>query len=266
MKTFVLHLLTSQALATGVAHEAWEGPHGTIHLLRVRPAHAACVRPAVAPLGRLPLQALAKNGVAAINGGYFDPQTAAPVSWVTLDGRTASDPTRNRRLMDNPTLQPYLKPIAARTEWRALHGPTGWRWQLAPHGSETPAGWTLRHALQAGPRLLPTATLALEAFVRPGRDPINSQGRSARSGLGITGAGDLLLVMCAQGQPLADFRQSLRQLGCMEAMALDGGSSSQLAWRDHGGWHVVGAGRPDGGNRGFLPSLVSAIVVGDGGE
>ena len=263
MNEIMLHLIFAQVLGAGVAHETWNGPNGTLHVIRVQPVRAAAVRPVVAPSGRLALTALAKGGVAAINGGYFDPQTAGAVSYVVQDGRIVSDPTLNRRLMDNPSLRPYLGAIGARTEWRLLSGNAGCRWQLAPHGSDMPVGWTLRHALQAGPRLLPDDTSTLEAFLRPGRDAINAGGSSARSGLGLTKAGELLLVMSPDGQPLADFGRSLRQMGCVEAMALDGGSSSQLAWHDATGWHVVGpAGRKPGAD-GSLVGLVSALVVGD---
>jgi hypothetical protein len=216
----------------------------------------------VASKGRAPLLRLAGQGVAAINGGYFDPQTAGPVSWVLSDGRIVSDPRQNRRLMGNSVLRPYLPLIQRRTEWQVWQGPAGWRWQFAPHGSKPPVGWSLRHALQAGPRLLPQETLRGEAFLRPGRDAINSRGRSARSGLGLTKHGELLLAMSPSGQPLSTFRDTLRRLGCVEAMALDGGSSSQLAWKDAKGWHIVGPGSAKGPTKGQKPDLLSAIVVG----
>lgn len=262
MSALVLHLVIRHSLAQGIQHEEWRSPAGPLHLIRVAPAAARTVRPVVAAKGRAPLLRLAAGGVAGINGGYFDPQTAAPVSWVLADGRTASDPRQNRRLMGNAVLRPYLPLIQKRTEWRALQGPSGWRWMFAPHGSAPPQGWSLQHALQAGPRLLPTETLTGEAFLRPGRDAINARGRSARSGLGLTRQGDLLLVMGEAGQPLATFRDSLRQLGCVEAMALDGGSSSQLVWKDARGWHIVGPGSAKGPMKGQRPDILSAIVVG----
>jgi hypothetical protein len=260
--TWLLKVVAQQSLAQGVIYEQWLGAAGPVHVVRVAAEAARGVRPIVASRGRAPLLRLAAGGVAGINGGYFDPQTAAPVSWVLADGRTVSDPRRNHRLMTNPVLQPFLPSIQRRTEWRVLQGPAGWRWQVAPHGSETPVGWTLRHALQAGPRLLPTAGLTGEAFLRPGRDAINAQGRSARSGLGLTGKGELLLAMSPSGQPLATFRETLRRLGCVEAMALDGGSSSQLVWKDARGWHIVGPGSAKGPTKGQRPDILSAIVVG----
>jgi uncharacterized protein YigE (DUF2233 family) len=120
----------------------------------------------------------------------------------------------------------------------------------------------LLHALQAGPRLLPTDGSVSEAFLRPDRDAINARGYAARSGLGLTAGGELILAMSPSGQPLATFGETLRRLGCIDAMALDGGSSSQLAWKDSKGWHIVGPGYAKGPAKGQRPDILSAIVVG----
>jgi hypothetical protein len=255
---FAMHVILSQALCPGVSYERWTAQAATVHVVRVAAPATGRVRPVVAPQGRSPLRSLAGQGVAAINGGYFDPRTSAPVSWVLADGRTVSDPRRNRSLMTNPALQPYLPVIDRRTEWQALQGSTGWRWQFAAHGAPPPGGWVLQHALQAGPQLLPDEGLVKEAFLRPGQDPLNAHGHAARSGLGLTDGGDLVLAVCPAGQSLTTFRQTLQGLGCMAAMALDGGSSSQLAWRDAKGWHVVGPGGPNGRRA----PILSALVVG----
>jgi uncharacterized protein YigE (DUF2233 family) len=253
-----MHLALSQGLCPGVRYERWRTQAATVHVISVAAPATGRVRPVVAPQGRASLLALAGQGVAAINGGYFDPRTSAPVSWVLADGRTLSDPRQNRSLMTNPALQPYLPVIDKRTEWQSLQGPTGWRWQFASHGAPAPGGWALQHALQAGPQLLPDDGLVKEAFLRPGQDPLNAHGHAARSGLGLTVQGDLVLAMCPGGQSLATFRQTLQGLGCVSAMALDGGSSSQMAWRDGKGWHVVGPGGPNGRRA----AILSALVVG----
>jgi hypothetical protein len=204
--------------------------------------------------------------MAAINGGYFNHSDGQPVSHVSIDGAPANNPRLNRALLDNPVLQPVLPLIFdQRVEWRQTSDWRGTRWGIVPHAA--PADGTLVHALQAGPRLLPTRDLVGEGFVlkdargRVTRDGIGSTSPAARSALGLTKDGDLLLVATAgsskavRGLTIAELADLMRDLGALDAMNLDGGSSTSMAWRKAGGWKTfVGSGNG--------PALVhSALLV-----
>jgi hypothetical protein len=164
-----------------------------------------------------------------------------------------------------------LKPVLPiifqhRTEWRALKGPFGCRWMLAPHDAPVPFGASLQDALQAGPALLPRMDLTGEAFVLKNargqvvRDGIGALGKASRSALGLTPRGDMLLVAVAgstrrhTGVTMAQLAELMRRLGASEAMALDGGSSTTLSWCEHGRWRTfVGSGEG--------PALVNSALV-----
>ncbi|MEB3284543.1 MAG: phosphodiester glycosidase family protein [Candidatus Sericytochromatia bacterium] len=171
------------------------------------------------------------GAVAAINGGFFNHSDGEPVSYVRQDGRLVDDPKGNRALMTNPELRSALPLILnARAAW--FVGSEGWG--IAPWGTISP---DVQDALQAGPVLLPEPSLEKEAFRlrrRDGtwRDGIQSARRARRSAIGLRADGSMVWVVA--GGPGLDIRQlahAMKQLSCVQAMALDGGSSSTLAWR-----------------------------------
>jgi hypothetical protein len=241
--------------AGAVAHRQLTVAGVEAHVLTVSPG--ADVRPLAHRPGRtVPAWAKGSGAIAAINGGYFNHSDGWPVSHVMADGRALTDPERNRALLANPALKPVLPVIFNhRPEWRVLQGPFGCRWAFAPHDAAVPVGTTVRDALQAGPTLLPTLDLAGEAFVlqdargRITRDGIGAMGRAARSAIGLTPKGELLMVAVAgstrrgTGVTIAQLAGLMRQLGASEAIALDGGSSTTLSWQEGGRWHTfVGSG------------------------
>jgi hypothetical protein len=240
---------------------------GTVaHVLTV--SAGARVEPVAARPGKtVPGWVRQAGAIAAINGGYFNHSDGWPVSHVAADGRTLTNPRENKALTGNPVLKPVLPRIFdKRVEWRSYEGAAGTGWAIAPHAAPVPAGQRLRHALQAGPALLPAMDLAGEAFVlqdargRVTRDGIGASGRAARSALGLTPTGELLLVAVAgspqrgTGVTIAQLAEVMRRLGASAAMGLDGGSSTTLSWTEAGRLKTVtgsGAG----------PALVNSALV-----
>lgn len=218
----------------------------TLHVVEVPPSYR--VTPVLAP-NRRTVSAWARElgAVAALNGGYFNHQDGVSASYVTIAGQTRSDPHQNELLVNNPQLKPYLPQIFDRTEFRVLEGPDGPRWSLAPHFAPVPPGLRIVDALQAGPRLLPTLRLEEEGFVAYGpsdaqghrplrRDGIAAYKRAARSALGLKPDGTLVLAAAlgpkGGGLTLPELCDALAQVGCSEAMNLDGGSSTTLVHRE----------------------------------
>lgn len=184
------------------------------------------------------------QAVAAINGGFFDPQNQKSTSFVIQQGKLVADPRQNERLMNNPELAPYLDKILNRTEFRHYRCGAIARYDIVLHDDPTPNDCTLVDSLGAGPRLLPELTSLQEGFLDIAngeviRDSLSSRFPNARSAIGITREGDVVLVMVAQkpssltpsGMSLTALADFMKTLGVERAMNLDGGSSSAFYYK-----------------------------------
>ncbi|HEY9597509.1 MAG TPA: phosphodiester glycosidase family protein [Cyanophyceae cyanobacterium] len=185
------------------------------------------------------------QAIAAINGGFFDPNNQQSISYIIQQGQLVADPRLNKRLMDNPKLAPYLPKILNRTEFRRYQCGEIFRYDIALHTEAIPAGCQLVDAIGGGPRLLPELTVSQEGFweVVNGlviRDPLSSCQPNARSAIGITHDGNILWVMVAQkqggshssGMSLQELADFMKNQGVEKAMNLDGGSSSSFYYKD----------------------------------
>lgn len=180
--------------------------------------------------------------LAAVNGGFFNLSNGESTSYVVVDGKSMCEPRQNKALTSNPKLAPYLETIFNRSEVRVLsNGKNKYKVRIMKHNDPVPKGWTLTDSLQAGPQLLPTMTEKEEAFVR--KDPdgstfdsIGAYKTAARTALGVTADGHVMLVCVAGGKQdefssgvtLKDLAALLQQLGCTEAINFDGGTSSTM--------------------------------------
>ena len=202
-------------------------------------------KPAIVAAGTAPTSetAVKSTASAATNGGYFNlKESGASTSWVTIDGVTVADPRENRLLCENPKLKPFLQQIFNRTEVRfAADSKGASRILIARHNDPLPQGLRLVHALGAGPRLLPTVDALDEAFYRTASDgtvtdAINSKREAARTVFGTTADGyAMMLCISGHGQDpessgvtLQQLADTLKSLGCTEAINFDGGASSTM--------------------------------------
>ncbi len=178
------------------------------------------------------------QAVAILNAGFFDPANQKTTSYVVIQGELVANPKENERLVNNPNLKSYLGQIFNRTEFRRYLCGQTIRYSIALHSQSPPAGCQLVDAIGAGPRLLPELTLEKEGFVDNAnkRDALGSNQPNARTAVGITRDGSVILVMVAQ-KPLAPANSGIslpaladlmKTLGADQAMNLDRGSSSSL--------------------------------------
>lgn len=201
------------------------------------------IKPGFGAKSTTTLQAAESGGAsAAINGGYFNLSDGMSTSYVVIDGQLVADPLKNKALMDNPKLKPFVSNILNRSELRCLVDSKHEKiWQIARHNDPIPAGFSLLHSLQAGPRLLPELTSKEEAFVRTDSDGkevdgISSEKAAARTAIGLTADGYMMLICAAaakqdpesHGLTLAELAALLKDLGCCEAINFDGGSSTTM--------------------------------------
>ena len=220
-------------------------PHSTVYTLTIPPEGHYVVKPAIAKtVDSLETFAQQHQAIAVINGGFFDPVNQKSTSHVQVNRQQVADPAWNERLTQNPDLSPYLDQIRDRSEWRRYLYGGNQVYEIVAHHAPVPTGCQLVDVLGAGPQLLPTLTAEAEAFLKAEngvviRDPIGLNQRNARSAVGLTADGSLVLVMVAQpsdqpndsGMSIAELIAHLRTLNVTQALNLDGGSSSALYYQ-----------------------------------
>ena len=183
-----------------------------------------------------------EDTVAAVNGGYFNLHGGLSASYVTINGQLVCDPKDNAALVNNAKLKPFLDAVFNRSELRVLvNSKNQTALRIQNHNEPLPAGYILKHAIQAGPRLLPTLTAKEEAFLRTDSsgvqtDAIGVLKTAARTAIGIT-SDDRVVILCiagpkqdefSSGMTLAQLADLLKTLGCVEAMNFDGGTSTTM--------------------------------------
>ncbi|MHC5599867.1 MAG: phosphodiester glycosidase family protein [Nostoc sp.] len=217
-------------------------PQSIAHILLIPANSKFLVTPAISEkVATVEEFAQKHRAVAILNAGFFDPVNQKSTSYVILHGKLVADPKENERLVNNPNLKPYLSQIFNRSEFRRyLCGQTN-RYSIALHSQSPPAGCQLVDGIGAGPSLLPELILAQEGFVDNAnkRDALGSNQPNARTAVGITRDGSIVLVMVAQkpsspansGISLPALANFMKTLGADQAMNLDGGSSSSLYYK-----------------------------------
>lgn len=238
----------AKSLNNSIRYEVIDRSHYQIHTVFIPHQSNYAVVPVVSgglqPMADFVSQS-EDNVMAAINGGYFDPINHKTTSFIVKGDRIVADPRFNPRLMDNPDLQQYLSKILNRAELRSYNCGGKLQYDIQLHSSPILPNCTLIDSLGAGPSLLPENTSVAEAFIdyQDGtkiRDAIGSASRNARSAVGITAAGDIILAMVAQipdkpldsGASLQELSDRLADMGAVKAINLDGGSSTSLYYGD----------------------------------
>jgi len=179
----------------------------------------------------------------AVNGGFFDTRNGDSVGYVIDQGDVVGGPHKAKNLIANHSLKTALPAIFNRSELREIVSRDGSRQLVvAPHG--VPAlgdGTTIEESLQAGPQLLPSYAPQKEGFIRRGKkgrlvDSISTSAPEARTAIGITSDGKLLLLTVANpakgpdgaGLTLVQLSALLKSVGAVQALNLDGGSSTTM--------------------------------------
>lgn len=214
-------------------------PQSIAHILLIPANSGFLVTPALSQkVATVEEFAQKHQAVAILNAGFFDPANQKSTSYIVIQGKLVANPKENERLVNNPNLKPYLSQIFNRSEFRRYLCGQTIRYSIALHSQSPPAGCQLVDAIGAGPRLLPELTLVKEGFVDNAnkRDALGSNQPNARTAVGITRDGSVVLVMVAQkpsvpvnsGVSLPALADLMKTLGADKAMNLDGGSSSSF--------------------------------------
>lgn len=235
----------SPSTIEAIAYKVHYLPQSMVHVLHIPTQSSLQVTPALASgVDTLANFAAVDGTIAAVNGGFFDPVNQKTTSYVVSNGAIVADPGENQRLMNNPEMMPYLDRILNRSEFRQYQCGQAGRYDIAAHSDPVPAHCQLLNALGGGPQLLPELALVEEGFAEivegeRVRDALGSTQPNARTAVGITASGDIMLVMAAQlpelpgtsGLSLPELAEFMRTIGATAAMNLDGGSSSALFYQ-----------------------------------
>lgn len=194
----------------------------------------------------------ASGALLTFNAGFFDPENAKSISYVTMDRQTVEDPIFNENLLANPVLRKNLSKILNRTEFRIVECDNKYKYEIVPHNTPVGFSCTVVEAVQGGPMILPDLRLEDEFFIVKDGDKVVRESCSvlhkvARTVLGIKD-GDLHVLIITDEHPMDMYEvQALcKKLGFERAMGLDGGSSTSMNYKNK--YNVIsvkgdGAGR-----------------------
>ncbi|MGB3312755.1 MAG: phosphodiester glycosidase family protein [Nodosilinea sp.] len=221
-------------------------PAATVHVVTIPDPVRYPVRVAVvdelAQVDQIASRVCEQEGcvAAAINAGFFDPNNGLTTSYVVKEGALIADPSQNDRLVGNPDLASYMDQILNRSEFRRYDCGGTPSYDIDFHLKPVPTGCTLVDAVGAGPQLLPQDTSVEEGFVdrTTNRNALGSQSPNARSAVGLKADGSVVLAMAAQvqgvspsGMTMAEMAEVMGDRGVVQALNLDGGSSSTLMYQ-----------------------------------
>ncbi len=144
--------------------------------------------------------------LAQITGGYFSPGNWLPIGDIVIDGRLHYQGGIGSALAVRTDNVVEIRDIP--------RGGASWM------GYET--------VLRGGLRLLRGGKLAIAARRQGFRDPALF-GAASRTAVGLAPRNRLLLVATSAGITLTQLTAVMKGLGCIDAMTLDGGSSTGLA-------------------------------------
>jgi exopolysaccharide biosynthesis protein len=259
----------AQSVDDRLNYQTIERSQYTIHTITIPHDSSYLVSPAIS--GDLqPISDFAQDHlVAAINGGYFDPVNQKTTSFMVERSQIVADPRFNERLVDNRELKQYLSKIFNRTEFRRYNCGELTQYDIQLHLAPIPSNCTLIESLGGGPGLLPQNSSVAEGFItyqkgKKIRDAIGNDSLNARSAVGITQDGDVILAMVAQkseqpldsGISIPELGSVMSTLGAVKAMNLDGGSSASLYYD---GRTIYG--RVDGEGKEIIRPIKSVLSV-----
>ncbi|MHB9026190.1 MAG: phosphodiester glycosidase family protein [Armatimonadota bacterium] len=166
--------------------------------------------------------------LAQITGGYFDVRSGYPIGDVIVQGKTYYDGAIGSGLA-----------LTADNKAAIIDVP--------PYVSHGWAGYT--SVLQGGVRLVKHGQYAVYPRDQGFRDPDLFR-RASRTAVGLTARNHLLLVATSREIYLSQLAAVMLDLGCREAMTLDGGTSTGLAY---GGSIILRPGRS-------LPNVLQVVL------
>lgn len=161
---------------------------------------------------RISQLARSSGAQAIINGSYFHPHSYAPAGDIVMQGRMLTWGRIPQALAITPDNRASIRPSST----GLLRVPLDSAWQ----GMET--------VIATGPRILAGGRVQRQ-YSAAFRDPALF-GRAARSAIGLISKRDLVFVSTKARLTTTEMAKVMARLGVQDALLLDGGSSTGLAW------------------------------------
>ncbi len=179
------------------------------------------------------------NFALVLNGGFFDILTGDAVSYVTIDGKVAETPFSNMKLIQNAGKANRLEGILNRAEFRILENDRGnLSFDIDNHFATVPEGKTIKHSIQGGPMIYPVMNLEKESFVVMENNKVKLQAadvlkRRERTVLALKSEILYFIIFTNQNKvSMAEIRDFCKKMKFDKAMALDGGASTSVNFKD----------------------------------
>ncbi len=177
------------------------------------------------PTGRVKTSEMCRKAgaIAGINGGYFRMETGGAISFLKVGGKTIN--AFGRKISDHQAIETGAVVIGSNGRLRI---------EPSRDDAEYEKDANAVDVMVAGPLLINDGKLL----------PLPPHGRHPRSGLGITGNGEILMVTVdgrtpqSQGLTYKEMQSLMDSLDCEYAINLDGGGSTTL-WVNLDGGRVI---------------------------
>ena len=179
-----------------------------------------------------------------VNGGFFDTVTGAPVSEVTIDKKEVQSLFSNLPLIESLNKQGRVEGVINRSELRILKGYNKkLTFDITEHFADVPYNMDLKHSIQAGPMLLPNLRLEEESFIKYNNNKVvdlaaDVTKRRERTIIGLKdGAFNnnfmyIIIFTNAHKVSLIEARDYCKNLKLKKALAMDGGASTSINYKD----------------------------------
>lgn len=176
-----------------------------------------------------------------VNGGFFDVDNGKDASYVTIDNVLVGNIEKHYTLIENLKKEDRLDKVLSRAELRILENKRHkLKFDITRHNDPIDKNYTIKHALGAGPMILPAMDLEGEGFVVYDEHRIvKSQSvdilkRRERTVVGLKGK-YLYIVLFTKdyrvdANELCDYL--FNKLKLKKALALDGGLSTAINHKD----------------------------------
>ena len=175
-----------------------------------------------------------------VNAGFFDVKNGKTVSYVTIDNKLVGDVNKHEELIKSLENEKRLDKVLSRGELRILEKNNNIKFDIARHDEPIQNGYTLKHALQAGPILYPDMDLEGEGFVKYDEEGIvkfqsvDILKRRERTAIGLKGKWLYIVLFThdykVDANEMRDYMHN--KLKLKKILAFDGGLSTSVSYKD----------------------------------
>ena len=174
-----------------------------------------------------------------VNAGFFDVKNGKTVSYVTIDNKLVGDVKKHTELVKSLDAENRLDEVLSRGELRILQKNNKLKFDIVRHDTPIKEGYTIQHAIQAGPILYPNMDLKGEGFVRYDNGIVKFQAvdilkRRERTAIGLKGKWLYIVIFThdykVDANEMRDYMKDKLKLKKM--LAFDGGLSTSVDYKD----------------------------------